>query len=58
MAALKLKGYENANTNFDRHSYHTEPFMMARPLPRLPAASLGACHILIITATCHHTHHH
>lgn len=31
MAALKLKGYENANTNLPRNLYHTEPFMMVRP---------------------------
>lgn len=42
MAALKLKGYDAANTNFDRHSYHTEPFMMvcASPLPVCGAPSI------------------
>lgn len=32
MAALKLKGYDRANTNFSKDQYHHEPFMIVRPL--------------------------
>lgn len=30
MAAIKLKGYDRANTNFPKSQYHHEPFMMVR----------------------------
>ena len=30
MAALKLKGYDRATTNFPKENYHTEPFMLVR----------------------------
>jgi hypothetical protein len=28
MAAIKLKGYDRANTNFPKSQYHHEPFMV------------------------------
>ena len=28
MAAIKLKGYDRANTNFPKSQYHHEPFMI------------------------------
>jgi hypothetical protein len=30
MAAIKLKGYDRANTNFPKSQYHHEPFMVVR----------------------------
>jgi hypothetical protein len=30
MAAIKLKGYDRANTNFPKSQYHHEPFMIVR----------------------------
>lgn len=32
MAAIKLKGYDRANTNFPKDQYHHEPFMIVREL--------------------------
>lgn len=37
MAALKLKGYDRATTNFPKETYHTEPFMLVRSATSPPA---------------------
>lgn len=39
MAAIKLKGYDRANTNFPKSQYHHEPFMVvcAQACPLLVA---------------------
>lgn len=42
MAALKLKGFDRATTNFAKEKYHREPFMLVRHCTHMQAPSLPA----------------
>lgn len=48
MAAIKLKGYDRANTNFPKSQYHHEPFMIVSALVCAGVDPLVYCSIALI----------